>query len=467
MTAILIVDDDPAQRIVLTENCRRLGYSPLAVASGSEGLAHIASGAPVSAMLLDLVMPDIDGHAVLSALHDRGSAVPVIAMVSAASEDSAGSALSLGAVDYVAKPASMMRLRAALTSALRASAAAQALNEARLAQQQTVRFSDFAATGDSMHKAVAGARKAARSTLPLLIEGEAGTGKTRLARAVHSASDRASKPFVVLDCAALPRGDLYAALFGALGSITQAQGGTLLLKEIGELPEDCQLALAHLLGTGELPRDIAGKAYRANIRLIATSTRRVVNLARSGAVCGPLFNRLNVMTLYVPPLRERIGDIALLARDALARVSAETGRPGLYLSLSALARLESLTWAGNVRELLLRVDRAGTLSPSIEIAATAFPDPNEDRETELHHIDTTPLALRREAAQHAIQDRFVATDGSMETLADVERALIAFALDRHGGRMARVARALGIGRSTLYRKLKEYGLESAAENVAA
>jgi DNA-binding NtrC family response regulator len=331
--------------------------------------------------------------------------------------------------------------------------------------------------------------KAARSGLPVLIEGEPGAGKASLARFIHDTGERAGKPFVAVNCAAIAWDRLAPELFGVRrtgargepGKVHAAHGGTLLLKEVGELPEPVQAKLVHLLETGEVEPVGGTRAERVNVRVIASSSARLLNLARSGAVREDLFYRLNVLPVYLPPLRERRHDLPGLAENLVAALSEETGKPLTGISEAALRLLDAYDWPGNLRELENAIYRAVALADSPHLMPADFPHivaRTAGREAAAMltqslampsapvHIDLA-ISRRKQTEGSAMPDRFLTTQGEVTPLAELERELILFALKKYGGRMSRMARALGIGRSTLYRKLRDYGVEDAIDSAAA
>ena len=333
------------------------------------------------------------------------------------------------------------------------------------------------------------ADKAARSTLPVLIEGEPGTGKAALARHIHEQGERAGKPFIMVNCALVPWDKLAGVLFGIRrpggasepGKFQEAQGGTLLLREVGELPEALQAKLAKSIETAEIEPVGSTRAERINVRLVATSTARLLNLARSGALREDLFYRLNVLPVYLPPLRERPADLAALAITFARRFATETGRELEDFAAETLALLQAYDWPGNVRELESATYRAVALAQSGELQPADFPHilartagraavaaltPNPLEASAPVHVDDA-IPRRKQMEGSAQPDRFLTTKGEVTPLAELERELIMFALKKYGGRMSQIARALGIGRSTLYRKLKDYGLEDSIDPALA
>jgi len=493
MARILIVDDEPAQLRHTAEATAKAGFQPMTAMSGRQALDMLRTDPAIRAVVLDLVMPETDGFAVLDAMRAEGISVPVVAQVSQPALEMVETLARLGAADFVVKPASAERLLMALRNALKLTSLERLVQSSDARAAGTMGANELLGFGPGMERVATLATRAAKMTFPVLIEGEAGTGKERLARIIHGMSDRAGKPFVRVDCGAASEGDLELMLFGERrtapgiaqpdrpGKLMEANGGTLLLAEIGDLPGDLQGRIARFIETGEYMPLGSDRPIRANVRVITTTRRRLLNLAKAGLVREDLYYRLNVFPVYLPPLRDRGEDAALLARHFVSRFAAETGRRVSGIAGDALALITRQPWPGNVRELATSVYRAVALATGPEVAAEDFPhllraDTGRDglvrmmlRETASApvHIDDPSLMKRESARSEATQDRFLAPNGEVTALADMERDLIVFALGHHNHRMSRVARALGIGRSTLYRKLREYGLDEGLESDAA
>jgi DNA-binding NtrC family response regulator len=375
-------------------------------------------------------------------------------------------AANAGALDFVEKPASPARLRFALAGALRQSRLEAALATRMRRRDGRPAFADFVAADPEAARARDIAVKAARSPLPLLIEGEAGSGRSFLSTIVHANGDRRDRPLVTV-----------AAGAGLDAGIAAAAGGTLLIEEVGDLsPEQQARLFARLDPT--LQAAPGRPARRGDFRLIATSRCRLLARARAGRFREDLFYRLNAMPITLPPLRQRPRDLKTLAESFVLRFAAELRRPVAGLAPAALDLLAAHDWPENVRELEGAVCRAAALARAHALEPADFPDLLVARDGRAEaaavfaraaalsapvHIDAA--SARREPANPPA-DRFL-TDDRITRLADVERNLIAFALARFEGQMARTARALGIGRSTLYRKLREYGLADGIDADAA
>lgn len=485
MTRVLLVDDDAVQLKLTAEQATRAGFEPVLATGGSQALDLLRADSSLAAVVLDLVMPDVDGMAVLEAMKREGLTTPVIVQTAHSSLETVITATRHGAFDFFEKPVAPERLMVSLRNAAKLGELEAVLRTERHRQDNTMALKDIVTRSAAMERPLTLAAKAARSPLPALLEGEAGTGKEMLARTIHGMSDRAGRPFLVLRIGALPAGQLDAMLFGTAeqpGRLLEAGTGTLYLDEIGNLPLDLQLRLAQVIETGEVTPTGAPRPQRVAARIIGATSRRLLNLARSGAFREDLYYRLNVLPIYLPPLRDRIEDLPTLASHFVARLSAETGRRISGLSEPALALLAAHSWPGNVHELENVIYRAVALSEGSALLPEDFPQLlalQQGRDDVLRlmqrpasasapvHIDDATGIAVLPVDSAPVADRFLGEDGDVQKLAEIERELIVFALRLHGYRMSRVARALGIGRSTLYRKLKEYGLDENLQSDAA
>lgn len=494
MTRVLIVDDDPVQLRLTAEVANRAGFAPVTATGGRQALDLLRADPGIGVMVLDLVMPDLDGMAVLEAMRRENLTTPVVVQTANSSLETVVTAMRHGAADFFVKPVAPERLIISLRNALKLDQLETLVRTDRNRRAGTLGLSDIITTSSAMDRVIALCGKAARSPIPVLIEGETGVGKELIARVIQGTSDRAGKPFITVNCGAIPSNLVESILFGHkkgaftgavsdhVGKFSEAHGGTLFLDEVGELPLDTQVKLLRAIQEGEIEPVGSGKVERVNVRLISATNQRLLNLARSGAFREDLYYRLNVFPIYVPPLRERTEDVALLVSHFIARLSAEAGKRVVGISPAALDMLRSYNWPGNIRQLENAVYRAVVLSDSAYLESVDFPQivaqlggrADALRLTQALptpsapvHVDQLSVRLREVEKVEAVPDRFIDSRGEVTALADLERDLIAFALKHYGGRMSRVARALGIGRSTLYRKLREYGLDDGIESEAA
>jgi DNA-binding NtrC family response regulator len=494
---VLVVDDDPAQRRILEETIKRLGFETKTAASGEQAL-EILTGpehGSISLVLLDLVMPGTDGLAVLDRLQAKSGVPPIIVQTAHGSIDSAINAMRAGAIDFVVKPASPERLEVSIRSALKIEALAGEITRIKKKVQGTLTFNDLIIRGEAMQRVIALGKRVATSNIPVLIEGESGVGKELIARAIQGESERAGKPFVTVNCGAIPDNLVESILFGhekgsftgavdrRIGKFQEADGGTLFLDEIGELPLDAQVKLLRALQEGEIDPVGAKRPVKINFRLISATNRDMIQLVKDGKFREDLYYRLHVFPIWVPPLRDRLEDVPELALHFLARFSAEEGKRVSAINDQAMQLLTRYSWPGNVRQLENAVFRAVVLADGPELTVAEFPQiamhvegfsaeiPPAPAQVQKQPAYTGPALLGAEDAvprtvpvlpgegSGTIGIPAVTDNGDVRTLVDIEADMIRLALGRYRGHMTEVAKRLGIGRSTLYRKMQEYGLE--------
>ena len=494
---VLVVDDDPAQRRILEETIKRLGFETRSASSGEQTLEILEGSerSTISIVLLDLVMPGLDGMAVLERLQDMPGTPPVIVQTAHGSIDAAISAMRLGAVDFVVKPASPERLEISIRSALKIEALSGEITRIKKRQEGTLTFDDLVLRGEAMQRVIALGKRAAASNIPVLIEGESGVGKELIARAIQGESERAGKPFIVVNCGAIPENLVESILFGhekgsftgavdkRIGKFQEADGGTLFLDEIGELPLDAQVKLLRALQEGEVDPVGSKKPVKVNFRLVSATNRDMIQLVKDGKFREDLYYRLNVFPIWVPPLRERIVDIPELVQHFVARFAAEEGKRITGICDRALEMLMAYGWPGNVRQLENAVFRAVVLADGTELTVNEFPQiaahvegfdvaiPPAPALAPRAPAYTGPALLGAEATiPNTIEVRpgdgaaalgipAITAEGDVRSLEEIEADMIRLALGRYRGHMTEVARKLKIGRSTLYRKMQEYGLE--------
>ncbi|MCA3649621.1 MAG: sigma-54-dependent Fis family transcriptional regulator [Methylobacterium sp.] len=479
---LLIVDDDPVQRRLLTEMVRRFGYQPEPVEGGAQALDRLndRSKPKIDAMVLDLVMPELDGMTVLARLKAMEQAPPVIVQTAHGSIDAVISAMRAGATDFVVKPVGAERLQVSIKNALRVDALEGEVRRLSKRGSGALQFSDLASSSPDMTRAIRLGERAAKSGIPVLLEGESGVGKEVFARALQGASDRRGKPFVTVNCGAIPANLVESILFGHekgaftgatekhLGKFVEASGGTLFLDEVSELPLDAQVKLLRAIQEGEVDPVGGRKTMKVDIRLVSASNRDLLDCVRQGRFREDLYYRLNVFPIAIPPLRNRREDIPTLVRRFIARFSAEEGRTIRGISAEAMQLLQSFHWPGNVRQLENAMFRAVILCEGDEITLDHMPQVAQvvsGYEVRIPTIAATPAPApmaEREIVRVEIKDPSALTlldpMGDVRPLGDVESETIRFALEHYRGQMSKVARKLGIGRSTLYRKLKELGI---------
>ena len=474
---VLIVDDDPVQRRLLEISISRAGLTVITAPGGGPALDLVDGprGAQIGVVLLDLIMPDMDGLDVLARIKPNHPDLPVIVLTAKGGIDSAVEAMRAGAADFLVKPASPERIAVSIRNQMKIGTLAGEVTRLKKKTENRMTFSDLVGDSPAMRQVFRLGERAAQSTIPILIEGESGTGKELIARAIQGTSNRSGKPFVAVNCGAIPENLIESILFGHekgaftgaserhAGKFLEADGGTLFLDEIGELRLDMQVKLLRALQEGEVDPVGAKRPVKVDVRIISATNRNLAELMRDGGFREDLFYRLNVFPILVPPLRERTGDVPLIARHFIGRFAAEEHKAISGLSAAAAALIDRYDWPGNVRQLENAIFRAVVLCDGTELDVCDFPQiagalgvavrPARD--------DGEPQKPRSAEASGVSPYLLPLTDasGHMRKFEELEAEIIRRTVARYDGRMSEVARRLGIGRSTLYRKLKEYGLE--------
>lgn len=506
MTAhILVIDDDAAQRRSLKAAIEGLGHVVHLADSDQAGLEVFRRHRnEIAVVLTDLSTPERVGNGFLHSLGDLHANVPVIVQTSEGATQRAVEAMRAGAFDFLVKPCSSERICAAINSAIRFNRNGSQGRSVRRSRSGTVGFGDIIAASSAMARAVELGRRAAQSVIPVMLEGEAGVGKEMMARAIHATSERSARPFVAVNCAAVPHSLIEGVLFGQdsagaaggaqiPGRFAEAEGGTLFIEEISELPAHVQTRLLSVVHNGEID-GLAGKRSRkVNVRLIFATNKDLIEEVKAGRFREDLYYRLNVFPITIAALRRRKEDIPHLARAFVERFSAEQrlAKP-LAIDAAALALLTGYDWPGNTRQLENAVFRAVVLAEGPVLGESDFPQIAAQRVSERPAAavagrggnEVAPAAIvpaveavsqsyvaalpiepaptgRSAPAGDIAANVIISTDdaGNVRKLAEIEEELIRFALKFYRGQMSQVARKLGIGRSTLYRKLKDYGID--------
>jgi two-component system, NtrC family, response regulator AtoC len=432
---MLVVEDDRALSEILCDELRARGHMAVAAMSVSEGLESLKHS-DYEVALLDLMLPDGSGIDVLKKVAEEQLPTECIILTGFATVDTAISAMKLGAYDYVTKPARMEELEVLVTKAAEKSRLRRENEALKIRLQRQDPVEGMVTEDPAMRELMATVERVAGSDLPVLVQGESGTGKELIARAIHRKSPRAAQAFVAINCAAVPENLLESELFGhEKGAFTSAlirkpglfevaDHGVLFLDEIGEIAPSVQVKLLRAIESKEFFRVGGTRPVRTDVRLVSASNKNLKSEMQEGRFREDLYYRLNGVTLKLPPLRERKGDIALLARHFMDRFGAQK-----KMSARALEVLQSYAWPGNIRELMMVIQRATILSGNDTVDADDLP------------LDVRDVGWKSAAVRTGL------------SLADMEKEYIETVLRQHEGHRGKTARALGIDPKTLYNKL--------------
>ncbi|MBP2276367.1 MULTISPECIES: nitrogen regulation protein NR(I) [Sphingomonas] len=465
---ILVVDDDAAIRTVVGQALKRDGHRVIVVATIAEAEMQLAATAP-DVLVTDVVLPDGNGLDLVERVVRAHPGLPVIVLSAQNTLTTAVRSTEVGAFDYLPKPFDLDVLSRTVQSALARGAGAVA--DPIEAEDRALPLIGRSPAMQDVYRIIA---RVVSNDLTVLISGESGTGKELVARAIHDLGPRRRSPFLALNMAAIPRELIEAELFGhergaftgaqarSAGRFEQAAGGTLFLDEIGDMPMEAQTRLLRVLQSGEFTTVGGARTIRADVRIVAATNRDLAQLVAVGQFREDLFYRLNVVPVLLPALRARRQDIPLLARHFLDR-AAEDGLPRKQLDPDAIAVIEGYDWPGNVRELENMMRRIAVLARDERI------DADEMRAMLGGVLPSTPMigdagieaAIRARIDRLAIEEPAALDDGTLydRIIAEVERPLIEALLARHGQNQLRAARALGINRNTLRKRLDMLGID--------
>ena len=467
---ILIADDEESLRWVLAKGLRGAGYDVTAVADGESALRAFEAE-PFDLVLLDIRMPGLDGLTVLERLRASRPDASVVVMTAHGSMDTAIKAMQRGAYDYLTKPFDLDEVLLLTERALAAARLSQEVARLRSGLQEVREFSALIGRHPRMQEVYKTIGRIAATDVTVLLRGESGTGKELVARAIHHYSRRSGRPFVAVSCAAIPGSLLESEMFGhergaftdarerRLGKFELAHGGTLYLDEIGDMPVDLQTKLLRALQERTIERVGGHEPIAVDVRVLAATNRDLEALMKEGRFREDLYYRLNVVTLHLPPLRERRRDIPLLVEHFLAKYAEELGDRGV--APEALDRLVAYDWPGNVRELENVVQRAMVMATGGVILPEHLP---------IGPVSPAAAAVAMDASLEEVIERRLmeCVRGLRErrsaNLYDlvvglVEKPLLRAVLRETGGNQVRAARILGINRNTLRKKLTEHGID--------
>ncbi|WP_375206364.1 sigma 54-interacting transcriptional regulator [Hyphococcus sp.] len=487
---ILIVDDDPTQRRLMRAVCEKAGYPVLQAGNGESALSLLQSqqGAEVALMMLDLRMPGLGGMETLKRAKSFREELPVIVLTAQGGIDTVVEAMQSGAADFFVKPASPERVIVSIKNALNITTLQGEVSRLKRKREGAMGFKDLVGESSALRHVMKLGERAAASNIPILITGESGTGKEMVARAIQGSSDRSGRPFITVNCGAIPENLVESILFGHekgsftgasakhIGKFQEADTGTIFLDEVGELPADMQVKLLRVLQEGEVDPIGSKRPVKVDVRVISATNRDLGEEVKAGRFREDLFYRLNVFPVEIPALRDRREDIPALIDHFIQRYNAEERRDVRGVRHEVMEVLTAYNWPGNVRQLENTIFRAVVLADNPYLSAEDFPLLVE--EFEAAGIEAGPPLLGDEDAEEAAKEGATVTakpsvsgdasgeavaifdrEGHLRSLQEIEKDLIELAIETYEGKMSEVARRLGMGRSTLYRKLREHDLE--------
>ena len=447
MEKILIIEDEKNLRRSLALTLEMEGYNVVEANSGEEGLRKLDSE-EIDVVVTDVRLPGMDGIQIIREVKSRRPDVEVLVMTAFGSIENAVEALQEGASDYITKPFKENEFRVRLQKALAQRRLKTRLRNLEIARQRQVGFENIVTVSAKMKKILAQVQSIASTDSTIFISGESGTGKELIASAIHQMSNRQGKPFVPVNCGAIPENLMESELFGhvkgsftgassdKIGLVEQADGGTLFLDEIGEATLGVQVRLLRFLENGELRRVGDPDVRHADVRLISATNRDLREAVQEGRFREDLFYRIHVIPIVLPPLRERPEDIPVLAQYFVQKYVERFGKPIKFISPEAIAKLLSYSWPGNVRELQNVIEYACTFATPPKILPEDLPEPLRGKEPTFGFLQNTENL----------------------SLADVEKQYILQVLKETNWHQKKACEVLKISKATLYRRLKEYGI---------
>ncbi len=467
---LMLIDDEPAQCRLITALAQREGWRTLVVKDSETAIATLGTrqGMQLSAIILDQWVPGDDACELIAELKSRRPSVPILMLTTSASPLLAVEAMRAGATDYLIKPVAPDRLMHALRAATTRETPRDELAPLSEKMASAPDFEAMIGAAPTFRAALAIAAKAARGHGTILVEGESGTGKEMLVRAIHAASLRAKMPLRMINIGTTPANSLESILFGhekgafpgaferQIGAFQHCDGGTLVLDEIDRLALPMQERLAEAVTLGACRPIGARYSFRVDVRLIAAANLPIRELVEQGDFLPELASAISQATVALPALRERHGDMAALARHFLTRIGEQPGLRPLGITDGALALLSAYDWPGNVRQFQAVLFRAAVFCDGDALTSDDFPQLN-DLVTQGAAASVTPGM-----GQQSMGVTLYTGDGHLRPLEEIEADVIRLAIGHYRGRMTEVARRLGIGRSTLYRKLSDLGIDNAA-----
>ncbi len=462
---LLLVDDQPAQQRLVTALAARAGWRTLLASETEMAIAILGTrdGMMLDAVLIDQTASGEETDTLIHELRERRPALPIVVLTAVNSVTAAVTAMRTGATDFLVKPVAPERLIAALEASASLETSTGELRPLTEKLSARLGFDEITGSDPKFRAALAIAAKAARSRAPVLIEAEPGSGKQVIAEAIHSASSREKRPLLIVDCRSTPGNMIESELFGhetgafpgafarRIGKLHEAEGGTILLDNVSALPFETQTKLASALELGTI-KPLGGRFESAiDVRIIATADPSLAVEVETGGFREDLYFKLALVHVTLPPLRERAGDVQALTRHLLGRIARQPGMRELGITEAAMSMLATYSWPGNVRQLHDVLFRASALCDGDALTEADFPQIARQSKRTITTLSANEAGVT-----------LYRPDGHLRELEDIEADVIRLAIGHYRGRMTEVARRLGIGRSTLYRKLAELGISDAA-----
>lgn len=454
---ILIVEDDPLQREMLTTLLRRkLDFTAQSAGNGREALDVLAldTGKTIKLIILDLQMPVMGGIETLEILSAKYPAIPVIMLTGDKDIDNAITAMKLGAIDFLIKPYEAERMAVTVKNAMRISTLTKEVSRLKSEQEGRFTFENIIGHDAGLTSVINIGRKAASADIPVLITGETGTGKEVFAQAIHGESARAGNAFIAVNCGAIPAQLVESTLFGhekgaftgatekVIGKFREAEGGTIFLDEVGELPLDTQVKLLRVLQQKEVEAVGASKPIPLNVRVISATNRNLEDEIAQGRFREDLFFRLNVLPFELPPLRMRKDDIPALAHHFVERFCINEGGMPKSIPDESMQNLTANHWPGNVRQLENTINRAMVMSDGNTLRIDAVLNaPETEKSVNIGASNPHNICV-------------ISNDGTFKTAQQIERAAIQIVLNHFDHNITKAAKALGMAKSTFYKKIK-------------
>ena len=457
---ILVVEDEPTQRLMVSRALQKNGsYLAQTAANGKEALFFLSrskSENDIQLVLMDIEMPEMSGLEALKQIKRLYPNLPVIMLSGTENQDEVVQAMKIGAIDFLSKPVDLQHLEVAVTNALKLATLNQEVSRLRRKTAGAVLFDDLVGVKAGLAGIVKMARKAALADLPVLIQGETGVGKELMARAIHGESLRAGKPFVAINCGAIPEKLVESTLFGhekgafigatesSLGKFREADGGTIFLDEVGELPLEAQVKLLRALQQQEVEAVGGKKPIPIDVRIISATNRALQEEIMTQSFREDLFFRLNVLPLTLPPLRERKQDIPSLVQLFRQSFLVQHDIENVTFTPEAFAKLAEYPWPGNVRQLQNTVHRLIVMAEQNEVSAE-----------EVQHVcemDVMSTVQENSVTSSAGMCSFLDASGRLKTLEEMEQEIMHYALQHCGGNVTKASEAIGVAKSTFYRR---------------